>query len=177
MTDEIVDKFNDTFKFKWCEYKDSQDIDEPELVMLSNFLNKIADQCSASMPIEKRGNRNSRPEPERRPRRTNAINIVEAVTCKLRVEKSPISYVKADIRGYSTKNRPRERVVKCAQTTAIVTEHAATSVNNVNMMHEGSTVNLIDEQVGNRIGAKGRRETPHTSGVHRHCHRVNEIMR
>ncbi|GBP93718.1 hypothetical protein EVAR_62371_1 [Eumeta japonica] len=65
MTDEIVDKFNDILKFKWCEYKDSQNSDEPELVMLSTFLNKIADQCSASMPIEKGGSRNSRPTPER----------------------------------------------------------------------------------------------------------------
>ncbi|GBP14764.1 hypothetical protein EVAR_74669_1 [Eumeta japonica] len=37
MTDEIVDKFNDILKFKWCEYKDSQNSDEPELVMLSTF--------------------------------------------------------------------------------------------------------------------------------------------
>ncbi|GBP60270.1 hypothetical protein EVAR_14032_1 [Eumeta japonica] len=70
-----------------------------------------------------------------------------------------------------------------AQTTAVVTEHTAISVNNVNTMRaclkivpvelygpegsmkvhalldEGSTVTLIDEQVANRIGAKGRRET------------------
>ncbi|GBP53424.1 hypothetical protein EVAR_17499_1 [Eumeta japonica] len=77
MTDEIVDKFNDILKFKWCEYKDSQNSDEPELVMLSTFLNKIADQCSASMPIEKGGSRNSRPTPERRPRRTNTINTMK----------------------------------------------------------------------------------------------------
>ncbi|GBP58714.1 hypothetical protein EVAR_35492_1 [Eumeta japonica] len=36
MTDEIVDKFNDILKFKWCEW-DSQNSDEPELVMLSAF--------------------------------------------------------------------------------------------------------------------------------------------
>ncbi|GBP66259.1 hypothetical protein EVAR_41054_1 [Eumeta japonica] len=54
--------------------KDSQNSDEPELVMLSTLLNKIADQCSASMPIEKSGSRNLRPTPERRPRRTNTIN-------------------------------------------------------------------------------------------------------
>ncbi|GBP68571.1 hypothetical protein EVAR_46911_1 [Eumeta japonica] len=45
--------------------------------MLSTFLNKIADQCSASMPIEKGGSRNLRPTPERRPRRTNAINTMK----------------------------------------------------------------------------------------------------
>ncbi|GBO98898.1 hypothetical protein EVAR_312_1 [Eumeta japonica] len=76
-----------------------------------------------------------------------------------------------------------------AQTTAIVTDHAAISVNNVNTMRlfskivpverygpgeslkvhtlldEGSTVTLINEQVVNRIGAKGRRETLHVSRV------------
>ncbi|GBP79767.1 Enoyl-CoA delta isomerase 1, mitochondrial [Eumeta japonica] len=57
--------------------KDSQDTDEPELVMLSNLLNKIADRCSAPMPIEKSSGRNSEPAPERRPRRMNAINIVK----------------------------------------------------------------------------------------------------
>ncbi|GBP89437.1 hypothetical protein EVAR_89141_1 [Eumeta japonica] len=41
------------------------------------FLNKIADQCSASMPIEKGGSRNLRPTPERRPRRTNTINTMK----------------------------------------------------------------------------------------------------
>ncbi|GBP43714.1 hypothetical protein EVAR_29695_1 [Eumeta japonica] len=74
MNDDIVDKFNDILKFKWCEYKDSQDNNEPELVMLSTFLNKIADQCSASMPIEKGSSQSSRPALDRRPRRTNAIN-------------------------------------------------------------------------------------------------------
>ncbi|GBP87193.1 hypothetical protein EVAR_64643_1 [Eumeta japonica] len=77
MTDEIIDKFNGILKCKRCEFKDSQDTDEPELEMLSYFLNRIADQCSASMPIEKSGGRKSRPAPERRPRRTNAINIVK----------------------------------------------------------------------------------------------------
>ncbi|GBP09127.1 hypothetical protein EVAR_77961_1 [Eumeta japonica] len=76
-----------------------------------------------------------------------------------------------------------------AQTTAVVTEHTAVSVNNVNTMRaylkivpvelygpegsmkvhalldEGSTVTLIDEQVANRIGAKGRRETLRVSSV------------
>ncbi|GBP10599.1 hypothetical protein EVAR_91818_1 [Eumeta japonica] len=73
------------------------------------------------------------------------------------------------------------------QTTAVVTEHTAISVNNVNTMRilencsgravwprrsmkvhaldEGSTVTLIDEQVANRIGAKGRRETLRVSCV------------
>ncbi|GBP67619.1 hypothetical protein EVAR_98673_1 [Eumeta japonica] len=198
MTDEIVDKFNDILKFKWCEYKDSQNSDEPELVMLSTFLNKIADQCSASMPIEKGGSRNSRPTPERRPRRTNAINTMKlrmcfrclrAVTCKPRAEESPVRYVEADIIGYSTKSGPREGHEGSAQTTAVVTEHTAISVNNVNTMRaylkivpvelygpegsmkvhalldEGSTVTLIDEQVANRIGAKGRRETLRVSSV------------
>ncbi|GBO98900.1 hypothetical protein EVAR_313_1 [Eumeta japonica] len=71
MTDEIIDKFSDILKFKWCEYKDSQDTDELELMMLSTFLNKMDDQCSASEPIEKSGSRNSRLAPERRPRTTN----------------------------------------------------------------------------------------------------------
>ncbi|GBP76302.1 hypothetical protein EVAR_28930_1 [Eumeta japonica] len=76
-----------------------------------------------------------------------------------------------------------------AQTTAVVTEHTAISVNNVNTMRaylkivplelygpeksmkvhalldEGSTVTLIDEQVANRIGAKGRRKTLRVSSV------------
>ncbi|GBP93440.1 hypothetical protein EVAR_89790_1 [Eumeta japonica] len=43
---------------------------------ISSFANKIADQCSASMPIEK-GGRNLRPTPERRPRRTNTINTMK----------------------------------------------------------------------------------------------------
>ncbi|GBP87558.1 hypothetical protein EVAR_65179_1 [Eumeta japonica] len=77
MTDEIVDKFNDILKFKWCEYKDSQNNDGRELVMLSTFLNKIAVQCSASMPTEKGGSRNSRPAQARRPRRTNAIDTMK----------------------------------------------------------------------------------------------------
>ncbi|GBP94750.1 hypothetical protein EVAR_61518_1 [Eumeta japonica] len=44
---------------------------------ISSFANKIADQCSASMPIEKGGSRNLRPTPERRPRRTNTINTMK----------------------------------------------------------------------------------------------------
>ncbi|GBP18787.1 hypothetical protein EVAR_93215_1 [Eumeta japonica] len=35
--------------------EDSQDTDEHELVMSSNFLNKVANQCSASLPIKKSG--------------------------------------------------------------------------------------------------------------------------
>ncbi|GBP92278.1 hypothetical protein EVAR_66421_1 [Eumeta japonica] len=103
MTDEIVDKFKDILKFKWCEYKDSQDTDEPELVILSTFLNKIADQCRASMSIEKSGSRNSRSAPERGSIRVHAL------------------------------------------------------------LDEVSTVTLIDEQVANRIGMKGRRKTLHVS--------------
>ncbi|GBP28582.1 hypothetical protein EVAR_85781_1 [Eumeta japonica] len=77
MTDEIVDKFNDILKFKWCEYKDTSEQRRARTCDVVNLLNKIADQCSASMPIEKGGSRNSRPTPERRPRRTNTINTMK----------------------------------------------------------------------------------------------------
>ncbi|GBP78279.1 hypothetical protein EVAR_57125_1 [Eumeta japonica] len=55
----------------------NKDADEPELVMLSNFLNKIASQCRAPMPIEKSRGRNSRPALERRPCRKNEIDVVK----------------------------------------------------------------------------------------------------
>ncbi|GBP32478.1 hypothetical protein EVAR_24642_1 [Eumeta japonica] len=55
LTDEIVVEFNDILKFKKVEYMDSQDTDEPKLVMLSYFLNNIGDQCSVSMPIAAAG--------------------------------------------------------------------------------------------------------------------------
>ncbi|GBP40325.1 hypothetical protein EVAR_86471_1 [Eumeta japonica] len=117
------------------------------------------------------------------------FRCLRAVTCKPRAEESPVRYVEADIIGYSTKSGPRERVMRERQTTAVVTEHTAISVNNVNTMRaylkivpvelygpegsmkvhalldEGSTVTLIDEQVANRIGAKGRRETLRVSSV------------
>ncbi|GBP10056.1 hypothetical protein EVAR_77494_1 [Eumeta japonica] len=252
MTDEIVDKFNDILKFKWCEYKDSQNNDEPELVMLSTFLNKIADQCSASMPIEKGGSRNSRPAPERRPQKTNTINTMkyddnnsnshtafqpsnrsnvkmicplcnnehglpdcgEFVKLKMSEEWDAAKrlrmcfrclrgrHMQATCRGKPCKicqgghhrllhqeRTTREGHEGSAQTTAVVIEHTAISVNNVNTMRaylkivpvelygpegsmkvhalldEGSTVTLIDEQVANRIGAKGRRETLRVSSV------------
>ncbi|GBP22936.1 hypothetical protein EVAR_95336_1 [Eumeta japonica] len=254
MTDEIVDKFNDILKFKWCEYKDSQNSDEPELVMLSTFLNKIADQCSASMPIEKGGSRNLRPTPERRPRRTNTINTMKyddnnsnshtafqpsnrstinvKMICPLCNNEHGLpdcgEFVKLNmsekwdaakrlrmcfrcLRGRHMQATCRGKPCKIcrgghhrllhqerttieghegsAQTTAVVTEHTAVSVNNVNTMRaylkivpvelygpegsmkvhalldEGSTVTLIDEQVANRIGAKGRRETLRVSSV------------
>ncbi|GBP54134.1 hypothetical protein EVAR_46500_1 [Eumeta japonica] len=60
-----------------AEEDTGKDTDEPELIMLSNFLNKIADQCSASVSIDKGANRNSKPAPKRRPCKTNAINIIK----------------------------------------------------------------------------------------------------
>ncbi|GBO99072.1 hypothetical protein EVAR_417_1 [Eumeta japonica] len=94
-------------------------------------------------------------------------------------------YVEADIIGYSTK-RPREGHEERPDDSR---RHRHVSVNNVNTMRaylkivpvelygpegsmkvhalldEGSTVTLIDEQVANRIGAKGRRETLRVSSV------------
>ncbi|GBP26443.1 hypothetical protein EVAR_75575_1 [Eumeta japonica] len=151
-------------------------------LMFVNFLNKIADQCSASMPIEKGGSRNLRPTGT-----TPAKNKHDQ-----HYEKSPVRYVEADIIGYSTKSGPRERVMRSAQTT-VVTEHTAVSVNNVNTMRaylkivpvelygpegsmkvhalldEGSTVTLIDEQVANRIGRK--------DAAKRYASRVSVAMR
>ncbi|GBP95615.1 hypothetical protein EVAR_57020_1 [Eumeta japonica] len=104
-------------------------------------------------------------------------------------EESPVRYVEADIIGYPPRADHERGHEGSAQTTAVVTEHTAVSVNNVNTMRaylkivpvelygpegsmkvhalldEGSTVTLIDEQVANRIGAKGRRETLRVSSV------------
>ncbi|GBP62093.1 hypothetical protein EVAR_53871_1 [Eumeta japonica] len=55
---------------------DYQNTDEPELIMLSNLSNKINYQCCASMLAQESGRYNPKSAPERRPRRTNAINIV-----------------------------------------------------------------------------------------------------
>ncbi|GBP95025.1 hypothetical protein EVAR_91832_1 [Eumeta japonica] len=222
MTDEIVDKFNDILKFKWCEYKDSQNSDEPELVMLSTFLNKIADQCSASMPIEKSGSRNLRPTPERRPRRTNTINTMKyddnnsnshtafqpsnrstinvKMICPLCNNEHGLpdcgEFVKLNM---SEKWDAAKRLRMCFRCLRAVTCHrgkpckicrgghhrllhqerttieghegaprrqpSSPSTRRSTHLDEGSTVTLIDEQVANRIGAKGRRETLRVSSV------------
>ncbi|GBP58286.1 hypothetical protein EVAR_11564_1 [Eumeta japonica] len=124
----------------------------------------------------------------RRERLRMCFRCLRAVTCKPRAEESPVRYVGGHHRLLHQERTTREGQRGAPDDSRRHRAHAI-SVNNVNTMRaylkivpvelygpegsmkvhalldEGSTVTLIDEQVANRIGAKGRRETLRVSSV------------